>query len=184
MSAATRCQWMLLRSPRRAIDTAEPLHRLLAASAIASVPNLVAGQRSAGEVGSADSNKELAMPVVLIHQGPTVTAETTAPLSRSSRARTSWSQLRTGRSGASFSTQPAKARADSELSTFGSPRTRARRSASTWDRSSNRSALRIRRRCTRRRPSFRASPQLRVLLALPQVAVDPAGSRPRPAAAK
>ena len=37
--------------------------------------NLVAGHESAGEVGSADSYKELAMPVVLIHQGPTVTAE-------------------------------------------------------------------------------------------------------------
>jgi hypothetical protein len=35
----------------------------------------IAGQASAGEVGSANPNKELAMPVVLIHQGPTVTAE-------------------------------------------------------------------------------------------------------------
>ena len=34
-----------------------------------------AGHESAGEVRSVDSNKELAMPVVLIHQGPTVTAE-------------------------------------------------------------------------------------------------------------
>jgi hypothetical protein len=39
------------------------------------VPNLIAGHESAGEVGSADSNKGLAMPVVLVHQGPTVTAE-------------------------------------------------------------------------------------------------------------
>jgi hypothetical protein len=39
------------------------------------VPNLIAGREFAGEVGSANSNKELAMAVVLIHQGPTVTAE-------------------------------------------------------------------------------------------------------------
>jgi hypothetical protein len=38
------------------------------------VPNLIAGRETAGEVGSANSDKELAMPVVLIHQGPTVTA--------------------------------------------------------------------------------------------------------------
>jgi hypothetical protein len=39
------------------------------------VPNLLAGPESAGEVGSVNPNKEFAMPVVLIHQGPTVTAE-------------------------------------------------------------------------------------------------------------
>jgi hypothetical protein len=39
------------------------------------VPNLIAGYESTREVGSANSKKELAMPVVLIHQGPTVTAE-------------------------------------------------------------------------------------------------------------
>ncbi len=39
------------------------------------MPNLIAGRESAGEVGSANSNKEVAMAVVLIHQGPTVTAE-------------------------------------------------------------------------------------------------------------
>jgi len=39
------------------------------------VPKLIAGHEPAGEVGSANSNQELAMPVVLIHQGPTVTAE-------------------------------------------------------------------------------------------------------------
>ena len=39
------------------------------------MPNLIVGHKSAGKVGSANSNKELAMPVVLIHHGPTVTAE-------------------------------------------------------------------------------------------------------------
>ena len=39
------------------------------------MPNLVAVHKSAGEVGLANSIKELAMPVVLIHHGPTVTAE-------------------------------------------------------------------------------------------------------------
>src|SRR4051794_9000137 len=36
---------------------------------------LGAYHESPGEVGSANSNRELVMPVVLIHQGPTVTAE-------------------------------------------------------------------------------------------------------------
>jgi hypothetical protein len=39
------------------------------------VPNLIAGDECVGEVGSANSNEEGEMPVVLIHQGPTVTAE-------------------------------------------------------------------------------------------------------------
>src|SRR4051794_25684604 len=38
-----------------------------------SVANLIASRESAGGVGSDNSNKELAMPVVLIHHGPTVT---------------------------------------------------------------------------------------------------------------
>ena len=39
------------------------------------MPKLIVGHKSTGKVGSANSNKELAMPVVLIHHGPTVTAE-------------------------------------------------------------------------------------------------------------
>jgi hypothetical protein len=76
MSAATRCQWVLLRSPRR-VSSIRLNHSIVfsAPSGIASLPNLIASHQCTREVGSADSKKELAMPVVLIHQGPTVTAE-------------------------------------------------------------------------------------------------------------
>jgi hypothetical protein len=56
------------------MNSAEALHRLLSCK-----PNRECAEPDrhefAGEVGSGNSNKELAMPVVLIHQGRTVTAE-------------------------------------------------------------------------------------------------------------
>jgi hypothetical protein len=59
----------------RAIESAEPLHRFLSCKSNRERAEPNRWPRSAGEVGSANSDKELAMPVVLVHQGPTVTAE-------------------------------------------------------------------------------------------------------------
>ena len=114
------------------------------------------------------------MPVVLIHQGPDgYRGELPRHRPEAHGQGQDGVSVPTGRSGASFPTQPAKARADSASSTSGSPRTRATRSAGAWDRSSKRSASRIRRRCTRRRLSFRASPA-----APPRAARGPSASGP------
>ena len=119
------------------------------------------------------------MPVVLIHQGPTVTAESYRATVQKLAGKDKMESVSDWPSGASFPTQPAKARADSASSTSGSPRTRATRSASTWHRSSKRSASPIRRRCTRRRPSFRASPAAPPRAARRPSASGPCGSRGR-----
>ena len=71
------------------------------------------------------------MPVVLIHQGPTVTAENYRATVQKLAGKDKMESVSDWPVGGLLSHSPAKARADSASSTSGSPRTRATRSAST-----------------------------------------------------
>ena len=101
------------------------------------------------------------MPVVLIHQGPTVTAENYRATVQKLAGKDKLESLSDWPVGGILFHSAGDSPSGFRVVDVWESQDACDASVSTWDRSSKRSASRIRRRCTRRRPSFRVSPQLR-----------------------